>query len=51
MRRHRAMRVLIALALLELFSTPVFARDLKLGQGWVLVDAPVSYRPDMAGLC
>lgn len=51
MRRHRAMRVLIALALLQLLSSSVFARDLKIGQGWVLVDAPIAYRPDMAGLC
>lgn len=51
MRLPHAMRFLIALALLELFSTPVFARDLKIGQGWVLVDAPIAYRSDMAGLC
>lgn len=51
MRRPHAMRFLIALALLELFSTPVFARDIKIGQGWVLVDASVAYRPDLASLC
>lgn len=45
------MRLLIAFVLLELFSATAFARDLKLGHGWVLVDAPVAYRPDMAGLC
>lgn len=51
MHRPHPMKFLIALALLELFSAPVFARDFKIGQGWVLVDAPVAYRPDMAGLC
>lgn len=45
------MRFLIVLTLLELFSATVFARDLKIGQGWVLMDATVAYRPDMAGLC
>lgn len=45
------MRLLIALILFEFFSAPAFARDLKLGQGWVLMDAPIAYRPDMAGLC
>lgn len=51
MRRPDALRFLIALTLLELLSAPVFARDFKIGQGWVLVDAPVAYRPDLAGLC
>ncbi len=51
MRRPRAIRLLIALALTAQFAVPVFARDLKVGQGWVLVDASVAYRPDMAGLC
>ena len=45
------MRLLIAFVLLELFSATAFARDLKLGHGWVLVDASVAYRADMAGLC
>lgn len=51
MRRPHAIRLLIALALTALFTVPVFARDLKIGQGWVLVDASVAYRPDLAGLC
>lgn len=45
------MKFLIALVLLEFFSATAFARDLKVGQGWVLVDAPVAHRLDMAGLC
>ena len=51
MRRPHAIRLLIALALLAQFSAPAFARDLKIGHGWVLVDASVAYRADMAGLC
>lgn len=45
------MRLLLTFVLLVLLTQNTFARDLKLGQGWVLVDAPVAFRPDMAGLC
>lgn len=45
------MRLLLTFVVFVLLAQNTFARDLKLGQGWVLVDAPVAYRPDLAGLC
>lgn len=45
------MRWLTLFVLFELFSPLAAARDMSLGLGWVLIDAPVIYRDEMAGLC